>query len=93
MEWLMANLNTQQKKQKTGIVTMVVLLLFFFVIFYLNSNKSEEVTFGFILGDEWKLMNEWKVESRTGAIIFLVLTLIGVPVSYTHLTLPTICSV
>jgi len=78
MEWLMANLNTQQKKQKTGIVTMVVLLLFFFVIFYLNSNKSEEVTFGFILGDEWKLMNEWKVESRTGAIIFLVLTLIGI---------------
>ena len=74
----MANLNTQQKKQKNGIIAMVVMLLFFFVIFYLNSNKSEEVTFGFILGDEWKLMNEWKVESRTGAIIFLVLTLIGI---------------
>ena len=65
----MANLNTQQKKQKNGIIAMVVMLLFFFIIFYLNSNKSEEVTFGFILGDEWKLMNEWKVESRTGAII------------------------
>jgi len=78
MEWLMVNLNIQQKRQKNGIISMFIMLFFFFIIFYLKSNKSEEVTFGFILSDEWKLMNEWKVDSRIGAIIFLTLTLIGI---------------
>jgi len=74
----MVNLNIQQKRQKNGIISMFIMLFFFFIIFYLKSNKSEEVTFGFILSDEWKLMNEWKVDSRIGAIIFLTLTLIGI---------------
>ena len=78
----MTNLTIQQKRQRRGIITMALMFFAFFYIFYFNSNKSEEVTFGFILGDEWKLMNEWKIDSRTGAIIFLALTLIGVLTSY-----------
>jgi predicted nucleic acid-binding Zn ribbon protein len=71
-------LSSQQKRQKRGIIAMAVMLIAFFIIFYLNSNKTEDVIFAFILGDEWKLINEWKIDSRTGALIFLVLTLIGV---------------
>jgi simple sugar transport system permease protein len=82
VEWLMTNLTIQQKRQRRGIIAMALMFFAFFYIFYFSSNKSEEVTFGFILGDEWKLMNEWKIDSRTGAIIFLVLTLIGVLTSY-----------
>ena len=61
---------------------MFVLNLLFFVVFYLNSNKTEEITFGFTLGDEWKLINEWKIDSKTGALLFLGLALIGVLSSY-----------
>lgn len=61
---------------------MFVLNLLFFVVFYLNSNKTEEITFGFTLGDEWKLIKEWKIDSKTGALLFLGLALIGVLSSY-----------
>ncbi len=61
---------------------MFVLNLLFFVVFYLNSNKTEEITFGFTLGDEWKLINEWKIDSKTGVLLFLGLDLIGVLSSY-----------
>ena len=71
-------LSSQQKRQKRGIIAMALMLFVFFIIFYLNSNKSEDVVFAFILGDEWKLINEWKIDPRTGALIFLVLTLLGV---------------
>ncbi len=58
-------LSSQQKRQKRGIIAMAVMLFVFFIIFYLNSNKSEDVVFAFILGDEWKLINEWKIDPRT----------------------------
>ena len=71
-------LSGQQKRQKRGIIAMAAMLFVFFIVFYLNSNKTEDVVFAFILGDEWKLINEWKIYPRTGALIFLVLTLLGV---------------
>ena len=61
---------------------MSVMVLLFFVVFYLNSNKTEEITFGFILGEEWKFINEWKIESKTGALLFIGFAVIGVFVSY-----------
>ncbi len=61
---------------------MSVMVLLFFIVFYLNSNKTEEITFGFILGEEWKFINEWKIESKTGALLFIGLAIFGVLVSY-----------
>ena len=61
---------------------MSVMVLLFFIVFYLNSNKTEEITFGFILGDEWKFINEWKIEFKTGALLFIGLAIVGVLVSY-----------
>ncbi len=78
----MKNLSNLKRRQRRGIISMFVLNLLFFVVFYLNSNKTEEITFGFTLGDEWKLINEWKIDSKTGALLFLGLALIGVLSSY-----------
>ena len=61
---------------------MSVMVLLFFIVFYLNSNKTEEITFGFILGEEWKFINEWKIESKTGALLYIGLAIVGVLVSY-----------
>ena len=78
----MNNLSIQQKRQQRGIFTMTALFLVFTVVFYLKSDKTEDITFGFILGDEWKLINEWKVASKSGVIIFLLIALIGIGISY-----------
>ena len=78
----MNNLSIQQKRQQRGIFTMAALFLVFTVVFYLKSDKTEDITFGFILGDEWKLINEWKVASKSGVIIFLLIALIGIGISY-----------
>ena len=78
----MKNLSNQKRRQRRGIISMSVMVLLFFVVFYLNSNKTEEITFGFILGEEWKFINEWKIESKTGALLFIGFAIIGVLISY-----------
>jgi simple sugar transport system permease protein len=78
----MNNLSEKQKRQKRGIISMLILTIFFTIVFYLKSNKTEDVTFGFILGEEWKLINEWKLSSKSGALIFLLIAFLGVITSY-----------
>jgi simple sugar transport system permease protein len=78
----MNNLSEKQKRQKRGVISMLVFSILFTVIFYLKSNKSEDVTFGFVLGKEWKLISEWKIASKSGALIFLLIAFLGVLISY-----------
>ena len=58
------------------------LILIFTYFFYLKSNKTEQVTFGFVLGDEWKVINEWKIASKSGVLLFLLIAVLGVLASY-----------
>ena len=78
----MSVLSANQQRQQRGIFTMGALVLIFTYLFYLNSDKKDQVTFGFVLDKEWKLITEWKVDSKTGVILFLLLAAIGVAVSY-----------
>jgi len=78
----MNNLSEKQKRQKRGLISMLFLSLLFTVIFYLKSNKTEDVTFGFVLGEEWKLINEWKIASKSGVLIFLLIAFLGIAISY-----------
>lgn len=75
-------LSMVQMRQKRGIQAMSLLLILFTYAFYLNSNKSEDITFGFVIDKEWQLINEWIIASKTGAGLFLTLALIGIVVSY-----------
>ena len=78
----MNNLSEKQKRQMRGVVSMFIFWIFFAVVFYLKSNKTEDITFGFVLGEEWKLISEWKIASTSGALIFLLIALLGVIISY-----------
>jgi simple sugar transport system permease protein len=78
----MNNLSIHQRRQRRGIFSMLALLLFFTFIFYFKSNKVDDVTFGFVLGEEWKLINEWKIAPKSGALIFLLIAAIGIAVAY-----------
>ena len=77
-------LNALQKRRKNGIIAMSILLVFFSIIFYFTSTRVEPVIFGFYLGDEWKLINEWQVGSKSGLLIFIVVSLLGILFSYTQ---------
>ena len=58
----------------------------FFVLsayfFYFNSDKTEPVTYGFVIGNEVVLLNEWVVDSKRAVEIFLLVSLIGISISY-----------
>ena len=78
----MSQLNALQKRRQSGVVTMAILLVIFTFIFYVTSSRVEPVVYNFYLGDEWKLISEWKIGSKSGVMIFLILALIGVIISF-----------
>ena len=78
----MSQLNALQKRRQSGVVTMAILLVLFTFIFYVTSSRVEPVVYSFYLGDEWKLISEWKIGSKSGVMIFLIFALIGVIISF-----------
>ena len=78
----MSQLNALQKRRQNGIITMAVLLVIFTFVFYVISSRVEPVVYGFYLGDEWKLISEWEIGSKSGVLIFLILALIGIAISF-----------
>ena len=78
----MSILSANQVRQKRGIIAMFVMFIVFTIIFYFKSNRVEDITFGFVVDTEWQLLNEWKIGSRSGAGLFLVLSLVGIGISY-----------
>jgi simple sugar transport system permease protein len=61
----MSQLNALQKRRQNGIITMAVLLVIFTFVFYVISSRVEPVVYGFYLGDEWKLISEWEIGSKS----------------------------
>ena len=78
----MSILSANQVRQKRGIIAMFVMFIIFAIIFYIKSNRVEDITFGFVVDTEWQLLNEWKIGSKSGAGLFVVLSLVGIGISY-----------
>jgi simple sugar transport system permease protein len=78
----MSILSANQVRQKRGIIAMFVMFIIFAIIFYIKSNRVEDIIFGFVVDTEWQLLNEWKIGSKSGAGLFLVLSLVGIGISY-----------
>lgn len=74
--------SAQQKRQLNGLLTMSLFFVLSAYFFYFNSDKTEQVTYGFVIGSEIVLLNEWVVDSKRAVEIFLLLSLIGVLLSY-----------
>jgi general nucleoside transport system permease protein len=60
----------------------LVMFFVFTILFYLKSNKIEDITFGFVVDKEWQLINEWQISSKSGAALFLIISLLGIGISY-----------
>jgi len=78
----MQKMSAQQIRQQRGIFSMLFLQIIFIFVFFVNSNKVENVTFGFLVAEEWKLINEWVVNPRSGAAIFSLVGFFGIVVAY-----------
>ena len=78
----MKELSTIQRRQKRAILSMAILQLFFFIFFYFKSSKTESVVFGFVVDKEWQLVNEWQINSKSGSLLFLLVGLFGILISY-----------
>ena len=78
----MSNLTAQQRRQIRGLVTMGLFIVFALYVFYFNSEKNEPITFGFVIGNEWTILKEWVVASKTGAGIFLLVSIAGLLIGY-----------
>jgi simple sugar transport system permease protein len=78
----MKYLSAIQKRQLRGIQVMSLVLILFSYVFYFNSKKVEDITFGFVIDQEWQLINEWVVASRSGSGLFLLLALLGIGLAY-----------
>ncbi len=92
MERLMRLLETRtlsapERRRRRGIATMALLGLFALYVFALLPKEGQPVTYGFIFGDEWVLFKEWIVDSKTGSLIFAVISLAAVLLAAVQFTI------
>ena len=83
MEWLMSaiearSLSAPERRRKRGVIAMGVLGAFALLVFGIFPKSGEPVTYSFPLGNEWILIKEWIINSKTGAISFASVSLIAV---------------
>jgi len=71
-------LSAPERRRKRGIITMAVLSLFGFVVFGILPREGQPVTYSFVLGNEWILVKEWIVNSKTGALGFSLASMLAV---------------
>ena len=71
-------LSAPERRRRRGIATMGALGLFSLVVFAIIPKESQPVTYSFVLGDEWILIKEWVVNSKSAALGFSIASLLAV---------------
>lgn len=71
-----SHLTTAQRKTANRIIFLNVVAIFSLLFFALMQKENQPVTYSFVLGDEWKLMKEWKVGSKSGSTGFSIAAII-----------------
>jgi len=72
------SLSAPERRRKRGIISMGVLGVFALVVFGFMPKAGAPVTYSFVLGNEWILVKEWIVNSKTGSLGFAFVSLLSV---------------
>lgn len=72
------NLSAPERRRRRGIATMGVLAIFALIVFVYLPNEGQPVTYSFVLGNEWILLKEWIIDSKSGALGFALISLLAV---------------
>lgn len=71
-------LSAPERRRRRGIATMGILGLFALIVFAFLPNEGQPVTYSFVLGDEWILLKEWIVDSKSSSLGFAIASLLAV---------------
>ena len=71
-------LSAPERRRKRGIITMGILAAFGLIVFAILPKDSAPVTYSFVLGNEWVLIKEWIVNSKSGSFGFSFLSLLAI---------------
>lgn len=71
-------LSAPERRRRRGIITMGGLGLFALIVFAILPKEGLPVTYSFVLSDEWILIKEWVVNSKSAALGFAIASLIAV---------------
>jgi ABC-type uncharacterized transport system permease subunit len=72
------SLSAPERRRKRGIISMGILGAFALVVFGFLPKAGAPVTYSFVLGNEWILIKEWIVNSKTGSLAFAIVSLLSV---------------
>jgi len=72
------SLSAPERRRKRGIISMGVLGAFALVVFGFLPKVGAPVIYSFVLGNEWILIKEWIVNSKTGSLGFAIVSLLSV---------------
>jgi|UniRef100_UPI0040490501 general nucleoside transport system permease protein len=72
------SLSAPERRRKRGIITMGILAAFGLIVFAILPKESAPVTYSFVLGNEWVLIKEWIVNSKSGSFGFSFLSLLAI---------------
>ena len=61
---------------------MSVLGILGFLFFAVLPKQNEVITFGFVLGNEWAFLHQWAVHSKSGSMLFSIISIVAVIISY-----------
>jgi simple sugar transport system permease protein len=71
-------LSAPERRRRRGIITMGALGVFALIVFAILPKEGQPVTYSFVLGDEWILIKEWIVNSKSAALGFAIASLLAV---------------
>jgi ABC-type uncharacterized transport system permease subunit len=85
MERVMANqsiVSRETKRKLNGIYAMAIASIFSIVVFAYLPKESGDITYSFVLDDEWVLLKQWVIDSRVGAYGFSALSVAFAVLAY-----------
>ena len=85
MERVMASQSTisrEAKRKLNGIYAMAIASIFSLVVFAYLPKVSGDVTYSFVLDEEWVLIRQWVIDSRVGAYGFSALSVLFTALAY-----------
>ena len=77
-----STLTPAQRRTRRGIFTLAIVTLFASIPLAFLHRESADVTYSFVLRDEWVLISEWIINSRIASIIFLSIAALSTILAY-----------
>ena len=70
------------KRKLNGIYSMAIASVFSIVVFAYLPKVSGDITYSFVLDEEWVLIRQWVIDSRVGAYSFSIVSILFTALAY-----------